>query len=82
MRFYCLGRKKGGEGRGIGRAVQDDVYENELGFIFRGLVRSRFRAAEAGVRLALGPTQAVCLMPPEYSRSYFYTEEGEVGEKG
>lgn len=43
--------------------MQDDVYENEFGFIFRGLVRSRFRAAEAAVRLAPVPTQAVRLMP-------------------
>lgn len=50
-------------GRGIGSVVQDDVYENELGFIFRGLARSRFRAAEAAVRLALVPTQAVWSMP-------------------
>lgn len=62
--MILLPRAKEGEGGGgIGRVVQDDVYENELGFIFRGLVRSRFRAAEAAVRLALVPTQAVWLMP-------------------
>lgn len=80
LRFYCPEQKGGGGG--IRRAVQDDVYENELGFIFRGLVRSRFRAAEEAVCLALVPTQAVWLMPPENSRNYFYKEEGGVGERG
>lgn len=61
LQFYCPERKKG-RGRGTVRVVQDDVCENELGFIFRGLLRSRFRAAEAAVRLALVPTQAVWLM--------------------
>lgn len=78
LQFYCPEQKGGGGG--IRRVVQDDVCENELGFIFRGLVWSRFRAAEEAVRLALVPTQAVWLMPSEYSRNYFYKEEGGGGD--
>lgn len=59
--------------------MQDDIYENELGFIFRGLVRSCFIGSRSSCPSGTRAHTSSLVNAPEYGRSYFYKEEGGVG---